>query len=301
MSHHVSRRTFMATAAAVLAAADAAKAEPANMKGPLVCVFSKHVQFLDYAALGKTCKALGLDGVDLTVRKGGHVLPENVASDLPRAADAIRSQGIELAMITTNLNSGSDPDARPILDAASKVGVPYCRVGGITYSGKENPLDELPKFTEDLRSLAKIAEDNHVTLGYHNHSGRNNVGAALWDLERILESVNSPSLGSNFDAGHAAVEGAFGVWEIDARMMAPRVKMMAVKDFVWAKDKPEWVPLGQGVVKTAACLRIMRGAGFAGPISMHFEHKIQSNDAMLDAVREAAVTLRAALKEAGYA
>jgi len=269
------------------------------MKGPLVCVFSKHLQFLDYAELAKTCKEIGLDGVDLTVRKGGHVLPENVARDLPRAVDAIRGEGLEVPMITTRLSSGDDPDARAILEAAAKQGIPYFRIGGQRYAESGDPLVQLDTFADELAGLAKLAEEFDMTAGYHNHSGHGNVGAPLWDLHRMFERVGSKHLGSNFDVGHATVEGAYGAWEINARLMAPHVKMMAVKDFVWDKDRPRWVPLGEGIVKTAKFLKIFRETGFAGPMSLHFEYKVASNEALVEEVGRAAKTLRTALRESG--
>ena len=35
----------------------------------------------------ETMRALGYDAIDLTLRPGGHVLPERVAEDLPKAAE----------------------------------------------------------------------------------------------------------------------------------------------------------------------------------------------------------------------
>ena len=302
MNGDVTRRQFLAGAVAVAAAsAGAADLKKDTGKGPPVCVFSKHLQFLDYGGLAATCKDLGLDGVDLTVRKGGHVEPGRLATDLPRAVEAIRAAGLEVPMITTDLRKGDDPDAQPILEAASKAGIQYLRIGPHSYDKTGNPLDQLKTFTEELRGLVKLAEQFNVTLGYHNHSGFNNVGAPLWDLERMIESIGSPRLGSNFDVGHAVVEGAYGAWQINARLMAPQVKMMSVKDFIWDKDRPRWVPFGEGIVKTVECLKIVRAAGFTGPISMHFEYKTPSNDALLEEVRKTAKTLRADLKAAGYA
>ena len=87
--NNVSRREFLATATAVgagVALSPRAVAAAAAPKGPWVCAFAKHLQFIkDYKELAKTAKALGLDGVDLAVRKSGHVEPANVATDLPRA------------------------------------------------------------------------------------------------------------------------------------------------------------------------------------------------------------------------
>lgn len=304
MNTTVNRRVFLAgvLGAAAYGTVVGSTARAAEQKtGPWVCAFSKHLQFLEYKELAKTGRDVGLDGFDLTVRSKGHVEPKNVAIDLPAAVEAIRAEGLDVYMITTNLNKGSDPDARPILEAASKLGIRYFRIGGLMYDMEGPILPQLEKFTGGLRELAKVAEEFKMTAGYHNHSGFLNVGGTVWDLFRMLETIHSPNLGSNFDIAHATVEGGYGDWQTTSRLMAPLVKMMAVKDFVWDKDKPKWVPLGEGVTPTAAVLKIMRGAGFQGPVSMHFEYKIKSNDAMIEEVRRSAQTLRGYLSEAGYA
>jgi len=303
----MNRRQFVAaalatgTTAAALAAGRRASGPPAPAStGPQVCAFSKHLQFLDYKKLAATCRELGLDGIDLTVREGGHVLPENVGRDLPAAVEAARAEGIDVSMITTTLRSGDDPGARPILEAASKLGIRYFRIGGQQYDHDGEILPQIARFIEEVRGLARLGEEFNMIAGFHNHSGMHNFGAPVWDLHRMYEAIGSPNLGANFDIGHAMAEGGFGDWQITARLIAPHTKMMAVKDFVWDKNKPKWVPLGEGIVPIAAFLRIMRADGFAGPISMHFEYKVPSDEALLAEVRKAAVTLRAALSEAGY-
>ena len=297
----LSRRAFLAggAAAAALMTRTPALAEEGAVRPP-VCVFSKHLQHLDYEELASTCKALGLDGVDLTVREGGHVLPENVAVDLPRAVDAIRGQGLDVPMITTRLITGSDPHARPILEAASKLGIRYFRIGGQQYTKGAPPAEQLDGFVDEVQSLITLAAEFGVTAGYHNHSGYDNVGAPLWDLHRMIEAVDSEHFGSNFDVGHATVEGGLGAWEINARLLAPYVKMMAVKDFVWDNGKMRWAPLGEGAVNLVEFFRIFRGAGFAGPVSLHFEYKTASEDALLEAIGKANGTVRRVMQEAGY-
>ena len=57
-----------------------------------ISVFSKHLQFLDYQDMANMAAQIGFDGVDLTVRPKGHVLPERVNQDLPKAIDAIEVQ-----------------------------------------------------------------------------------------------------------------------------------------------------------------------------------------------------------------
>lgn len=296
----LNRREFMAAAAAAsVVAATGARAEP-GAKTPPVCIFSKHLQFMPYERLAGATRELGLDGVDLTVRKGGHVEPERVETDFPRAVEAVRKEGSEVYMISTTLHTGEDPDARPIMRVAQKLGVRYVRIGGQEYDRDKSPAEQLPKFTEELRSLTALAEEYGLTMGYHNHSGYGNVGGPIWDLYRMIEDVGSAHLGSNFDGAHATAEGAFGVWQTNARLMAPYVKMMAVKDFVWNRNRPKWVPLGKGIVRTAEVFKIMREAGFSGPVSLHFEYDAGGKSALLDEIREAAVVCRDEMKKAGY-
>ena len=80
------RELMQAAAAAALTPLSGRAAE-----APSFCLFSKHLPDLGWSDLGRAVKESGFDGVDLTVRAKGHVLPERAAADLPRAIDAIRS------------------------------------------------------------------------------------------------------------------------------------------------------------------------------------------------------------------
>src|SRR5947207_6113402 len=105
----MTRRELLALAALAVQQGKAAQTVPK------LCLFSKHLPKLNYNDLGKTVKQMGFDGVDLTVRPGGHVLPGRVAEDLPIAVERIRSYALEVPMITTALVSATDPAARPTL------------------------------------------------------------------------------------------------------------------------------------------------------------------------------------------
>ena len=85
----MSRRSLLLAAAMSSAfqslALSSAEAEP--MAAPLgklkICVFSKHLQWANVKEAAAVAKEIGYDGIDLTVRAGGHVLPERVEADLP--------------------------------------------------------------------------------------------------------------------------------------------------------------------------------------------------------------------------
>ena len=295
-----SRRDFLqagvASAAGLAVCASAEPSVPQSAwSSPPICVFSKHLQFLDPRALARTCREIGADGVDLTVRTGGHVLPERVAEDLPCAAEAIRSEGLVLGMITTSLKSATDPHAEAIARTAAAEGIRYLRIGGHRYEGETHPEAQLLQVTADLRGLAELFEHHGVVGGYHNHSGRGHFGAPLWDLYQVCKAVGSPSLGSNFDVGHAKVEGAYGAWETNAALLAPWVKMMSFKDFVWEEGRPRWVPLGEGLTPLPEFMRVFLQSGFNGPISIHVEYDVGSDAGMVQALREAVPVAREAL------
>lgn len=304
-SMEINRRKFLGAGLAALAvgAGGLPKAQGA-LKMPPVCVFSKHLQFLDYPALAKACKKMGLDGIDLTVRKGGHVDPRNVERDLPEAVAAIRGEGLEVSMITTSINSGKGAETKRVLEAASKEGIRYYRIGGHKYDAEGDPLETLKEVIADLTSLAKLNEALGMVSGYHNHSGMLNVGAPVWDLLRVYEAVGSPTIGSNFDMGHAVAEGPYGDWQITARALAPHTHMMAAKDFVYEGNKPRWLPIGEGVVPFKELFTIAHHAGFNGPVSVHFENpefKAAPELEQYARIEAAAGVIRKNLGLAGYA
>ena len=51
--------------------------------------------------------------------------PQRAAEDLPRAVAAIRAEGLEVPMITTELVSSDDSTAVPILTTAAKLSIPF--------------------------------------------------------------------------------------------------------------------------------------------------------------------------------
>ena len=67
-------------------------------------ILSKHLQFLNYRDMADAVVELGFAGIDLTVRPKGHVLPERVEDDLPKAIDAIGKAGLESSMMVTAID-----------------------------------------------------------------------------------------------------------------------------------------------------------------------------------------------------
>ena len=269
------RRDFarVALAGAGMFAHGRASASPGR---PPLCLFSKHLPKLNYTELAHTVKQMGFDGIDLTVRPGGHVLPERAAEDLPRAVETIRGQGLAVSMITTGLVSASDPAARPTLATAGRLGVPLFKLGYWQYSTGVSIESRMAEVRRDVAALVAMGKEHGVAAGYHNHSG-NYVGAAVWDIRSIIGDMDPKWIGYYFDPCHATAEGGEGGWQISLRMALARIKMVAIKDFFWEKRAGKWemrmCPLGEGMVHWPQFFSELQASRFAGPISMHVEYE----------------------------
>src|SRR5690242_8913642 len=191
------RRDFTRTAAVAgaIALSRGQAATPPNR--PALCLFSKHLPKLNYAELATTVKQMGFEGVDLTVRPEGHVLPERAAQDLPRAVEAIRAEGLAVPMITTGLTSPADPAARPTLSAAGQLRVPFFKLGYWRYRDSTPVEARIAEVRRDVQGIVALAKEYGVVAGYHNHSG-DYVGAAVWDTRAIIGDLDPRWIGYYF-------------------------------------------------------------------------------------------------------
>jgi sugar phosphate isomerase/epimerase len=207
------------------------------------------------------------------------VLPERAAEDLPKAFDALQSEGIELAMITTGLTSLNDPAARPTLNTAAQLKVPYWKLGYYRYRDLSKLDDTLAEVKRQVEGLAAASQHAGIHGGFHNHSGTY-VGAALWDHWWVLRDTDPQSIGFYFDPCHATIEGGEGGWQIGFQHLAKSIHMVAIKDFYWEKKGGEWqaqmCPLGEGMVNFPKFFQMLAASGFSGPISMHVEYEIEA-------------------------
>jgi len=289
------RRDFLAAAAggaAALGARGAGAAPAPAAAKPTVSVFTKHLQHLDYRALAETVAEAGFDGLDLTVRAEGHVLPERVIADLPRAVEAARAASLSVPMITTTITSAHDPHAEAVLRTAGDLGIGHYRLGWLPYDKARGIEGTLEALKAPLAELAALNERCRIRGGYQNHPG-DRIGAAVWDIWFLLKGVGSPWLGCQYDIRHAVIEGGSS-WTTGLRLVAPFVHTLDVKDGLWTKTEKGWravtVPLGEGAVDLVAFFRLATELGLTVPISMHFEYPFPETGTPAER-RKAAVAL----------
>ena len=276
----MSRKQFvagMAAAAASLSVGSALTGASRKATDKIkVCVFSKHLQFLDYADMARMAADIGFDGVALTVRPGGHVLPENVERDMPKAVQAVEQAGIKVYTITTRINDPDDVHTEKILKTARELGVKYYRMGSFRYDHSISIDRNLRKHRVIMERLAELNLKHNIHGAYQNHSGTQ-VGAPVWDLWRLLKGLDPRWIGCQYDVKHATQEGGTS-WPLGLRLLKDHIKFTANKDFRWFKEEKGWrarhVPLGTGMVDFPSYFKLVKELGLTGPISMHFEYPL---------------------------
>jgi sugar phosphate isomerase/epimerase len=253
-----------------------------NPEGGLMklVMFSKMLREFDVAGAARRIRELGFAGVDLTVRPGGHVEPEAVDPGLSVARRAIEDAGLELAMISTAITTVDSPNAERLVASAATQGVWRIKLG--YWNARAGHLAEsIDTAQRSLDALEKLADSHGVTFGIHNHSGSGYVNCQPAVIWMLLKDRDPNRVGAYFDPGHAVVEGADGGWRQGFEMLAPYLRMVAIKDFGFvpqpAKPKAAWIkknmPLSEGLVPWGEFFAGLKRLGFDGPVSFHSEYE----------------------------
>jgi L-ribulose-5-phosphate 3-epimerase len=274
-----SRREFIKTTSVVSAGAVISPNLFGNtmssQKNP-ICVFTKCLQFLDYVKLGEALLEVGFKGADLPVRKGGHVLPENVKTDLPKAIKILKQSGVSVPMIVTGIVNPDDPMTETILGTAADQGVGFYRMGYFGYNPSKSITDNLISHKKTFDKLEKLNKKFSIVGCYQNHSGTN-VGGPVWDLHSLVNGCDPKFIGVQYDIHHAVVEGGTS-WPLGIDLLAPWIRTIAIKDFLWNEVNGKWViknvPLGDGMVDFDSYFKKYKSLGISAPVTIHYEYDL---------------------------
>ncbi len=72
--------------------------------------------------MAEAAKEIGFDGIDLTVRPKGHVLPERVENDLPLAVEAMKKVGFSPLLMATAIEDANNPLDKKVLGSCRGAG-----------------------------------------------------------------------------------------------------------------------------------------------------------------------------------
>jgi sugar phosphate isomerase/epimerase len=247
-----------------------------------IVMFTKMLGSLPIERVGAVIADLGFDGADLTVRPQGHVLPERVAVDLPRAQEVLARYNLPVAMVTTAITDASAPHAEAIFKSAAQCGISYLKLGYWPYAGFGHIREQMAQVRARLAGIEALARTYGVKACIHTHSG--DVLSALAPVvAMLLDGFDRTALGAYVDPGHMTVEGGLGGWKQGLDLLRDDVALVGVKSFGWfaqrnpasgdVRREPRLVPLAEGTVRWAEVFALLRQIGFDGVVSVHSEYQ----------------------------
>lgn len=243
-------------------------------------LFSKHWPGMDIAGMIEKTRTIGADGLDLAVRPGFAVNPENVGTALAPAVQQVEEAGLKVAMVTCDA-SFTDPEAdeaETMAAALAEAGVPVAKLGYWRWRGAETPYwQEVDRIRQALEGFEILAQKFGVKFCYHTHSDYFGLNAC--SMMDLLRDRDPQYIGAYLDTGHLHYCGEPFRMALD--IVGNYLGLVSFKDTSFQRTNPEteelpvWkrviVPAGYGVVKWNDVMRGLRAVGYDGTITAHCE------------------------------
>lgn len=245
-------------------------------------LFTDNLADLSVPEAVAAAKRAAFDGLDLTLRPGGHVLPDNAEMGLAAAHNDAQRAGLSIPMISTGINDATSPHAEAIFAAAAHYGARHVKLGYWEYQPFGTLAREVKSAQEKLARLITLAKKYHVLPCVHCHSGRFVAsGGPLTYL--VLKDFQPDEVGAYVDPMHMTIEGGRSGWELGLDLLAPWIALVGVKNFRWvpaARDQQgqqryrwEYVPLADGQAPLPEFVSYLKQMHYDGIVSLHSEYK----------------------------
>ena len=273
----IDRRNFLTLAASVAMAAQARSSKAKTKVEWPIAIFEKVFEGLTYVELAKALEEIGADGVEATIRPGGHIDPAVATAEIPKMQQALGDRGKRIIIAATHIRSVHEPATKPLLEAIVANGITHYRMGHYHYDLKKPLKPQLDRFAEQAAELAELNQELGIQGLYQNHSGsssykRGYVGALGWDAAFMLDKVDPDGLGMAMDTRHLRKDTGAS-WRVALQACKPHIRSIYVKDGVWKGergDEYEDVPLDTGFVNKQLFTEIRAGLD-PMPLCIHME------------------------------
>ena len=245
-----------------------------------LALFVKPWRALDLPALAQHVRWLGFDLIELPVRPGFQVEPDEIERDLPAAVKLLGEHGARVLNVTCSLPL----DDERLYSACAAAGVGMNRVmfwqRDMDYWAAEADA------RRQLDSALPFCERYGVQIGIQNHSGRfapvNEMG-----MYNLVKDYDTRHVAAVWDPAHNALEGMNSDSALD--VLSPYLCVVNLKNAYWRRDSgPEaavaewrvyWTSGAQGRASWQAVISKLKAIGYGGPICFSAEY---SDEARVD-------------------
>jgi sugar phosphate isomerase/epimerase len=250
-----------------------------------------------FDTLGAGLKALGVDAVELVFARDGSVRSlaaagQSVDLDTAAGREALREQcstaGVSVAALMLANNFNAEDVAAEVdwvcraADAARALGVRALRVDSIMKGERDMSFPgRVEAFAAAMKQVVKATDGWDVAFGIENHGWGGNDPEFLMG---VIALVGSPRVGVTLDTGNFYWAGnplseLYGIYE----RLAPHVKATHVKSIRYPEEVRDTrremgyrygefcSPLDEGDIDLARVIRILKGAGYDGSLTIENE------------------------------
>lgn len=244
--------------------------EGSKKEWPIIA-FEKHFQELDYDQMGEELAKMGVQGIEATIRKGGHIEQKDAAKEVPRMVASLAKNDQKALLVACNV-SEITPENDEFLKILRENGINRYRMEYYRYDHSGDLLEQVKGFTRQANELAAYNKEHGMQAIYQLHSGHKLLGGMSWDLALLLQDIDPAEIGIGFDLRHFRTDSGLS-WRTALQVARKHIRAIYVKDAVWSgkrSNKLKSVPLDTGFVDKQTFDEVRKGQD-PMPISVHME------------------------------
>lgn len=240
-------------------------------------MFTKFFRGLSPDEIGDIAVRMGFDGLDVAVRDGQCVSPDNVTTAMPAALARWKAHGLSAPLVTlrTDAVDPAAPDVQAIFAACGAAGIPNIKLGYWNWPGQKPYWEEVDTIRRALDGFAALGKQHGVRSLVHTHSGccfASNAAGAM----HLVRGFDPRYVGVYLDPAHLALDGEHLPMALD--MVGDYLSMIGVKN---ARCLPvengqgwwtDFCLLADGLVDWSATVQLLHASGYDGPLSIHGEY-----------------------------
>lgn len=269
-----------------------------------VIYFTKFMKGLSVEQMAQKAKAIGFDGLDLAIRKGQTINPDNVAAELPRAMKVFASHGltVPLATLEGNAVDPTKPEVETLFAACGAAGIRLIKLGYWVWQKNEDYWARVEQIQAALAKFEQLGKKHNVCALVHTHCDEyyaSNASGAM----TLVRNFDPKYVGVFLDPAHLSADGELlpmGIAIVKSHLRAVAVKSVryapAGSDAGAAKWKHDWCQLDEGLVHWPTAVKLFKDIGYSGPFSIHGEYSSSEElDKVLEMVKRDHAFFRKAL------
>jgi len=272
MEGMTNRRKFLAQSAATLAGVTAANARKSKKKAvSSIIVFEKPIQTLEYDRMGEILAKMEVQGIEATIRKGGHIAQEEAEEEVPKMVAALAENGQKALIAATNV-SEANAESEKFLRILKANGITKYRSNYYRYDLKKEMLPQVKENAAKLKDLAAMNKEIGLQSLYQIHSGYKYAGAMSWDAALMFDGIDPDYAAIAYDLRHFRADSGLS-WKTALATVKKYIRSIYVKDAVWEgkrSNKLKNVPLDTGFVDKETFDAVRKGHK-PMPVSLHME------------------------------